>query len=176
MKNVFIIAISFVFVLFMSCNKKAEFPADWKMYEEKEYSIHYPDSFKLDQSEMMGSEFSILFESETEGEYPENINLTVENLPGSDINLDMYAGIAVPQIESEVVDGNVTENITIEVNGEECQKVVFTGKFEKYSLKWQQYCWIKNYKAYVLTFTSDADEFDENIGVGQMIMNSFILK
>jgi len=46
----------------------------------------------------------------------------------------------------------------------------------RYELKVEQYYWVVNKEAYVLTFTSETSEYDNYQQVGESILNSFKIK
>jgi hypothetical protein len=55
-------------------------------------------------------------------------------------------------------------------------KVIFTWNYEAFRLKVEQYYWIVDGKAYVLTFTSEQDKFATFSETGEKILNTFTFK
>jgi hypothetical protein len=149
---------------------------NWKQLEQNGYSIEYPNDWDLDTSGQMGSSFIIFSkQSSTQDQFRENINLIIQNLTGYTINLDQYTEISLGQIKTMITNGNILESKRLKANGPEFQKVVYTGDQGIYKLKFEQYYWIKNNEAYVLTFTTEVDQFDSYKETGEKILNSFIL-
>ena len=60
-------------------------------------------------------------------------------------------------------------------NGE-FYKIVYTGKQGNLSLKFEQYFWIVNETAYVLTFTTEQDKYESYQVLGKKILDSFRIK
>lgn len=75
-----------------------------------------------------------------------------------------------------VTNGNLLESKRLSANGTEFQRVIYSGDQGVYKLKTEQYYWIKNTKAYVLTLTCEINQFDTYKETGEKIMNSFRLK
>lgn len=154
-------------------------PENWNTLDGTDYSIQYPDSFELNQSGQMGESF-ILFSKHTSEEDPfrENINLLVQDLTGqnNDIDLDKYVELSEGQVQSMLTDGNIIESKRLTTDSKEYHKIIYTGKQDELDLKWLQYYWVGNNKAYVLTLTCEENQYDAYATVGEKIMNSFRLK
>ena len=155
----------------------SETPEKWKSLNEANYSIHYPDTFDLDMSGQMGVSF-ILFSKviSPQDMFRENVNLLVQDLTGQNIDLDKYVDISEDQIKTMIIEGNLLDSKRLTGSNNEYHRLVYTGKQGQYDLKWQQFYWVKNKKAYVLTLTCEANQYDNYVSVGEKIMKSFILK
>lgn len=154
-----------------------EFASGWKTFSDNNYSIEYPDSFELDNSGQMGMRFMLLSKQTSDADmFRENINLIIQDLSGHQIDLDQYVDISLEQIGTMLVGGKVIESNRIKNKDGEFQKVVFEGKQGEYDLKWMQYYWVKSEKAYVLTFTSELNQYNTYIGIGEKMMNTFKFK
>lgn len=152
-------------------------PADWKTLSESGYSIQFPESYDLDQSGNYGMSFMLLSKQTSNSDlFRENINLLIQNLAGQNINLDQYVAISVDQIQTMLDDGNLIESKRLRANNMEFQKVIYTGSQNQFNLKWMQYYWVKNDRAYVLTLTCEENQFDNYVGIGEKIMNTFKIK
>ena len=92
------------------------------------------------------------------------------------ISISRMAKISKNQIRTMITDGKVIESTRMKKNGLEYQKIIYTGMQGMYGLKWMQYYWIKNEKAYVLTLTCEADQYDHYAEIGEKIMDTFTLK
>jgi hypothetical protein len=75
-----------------------------------------------------------------------------------------------------VVNSVIIENERINTGGQELHKLIYTGDSGRLNLKFVQYYWIKNEKAYILTLTCDANQFDKHKKIVQRIMGSFKLQ
>lgn len=156
---------------------KTETPENWKSLDESDYSIQYPDTFDLDKSGQMGMSFILLSRQNSQKDlFRENVNLLIQDLSGQNINLDKYVEISEGQIKTMITDGNLIESNRLTEKNMEFHRVIYTGKQEQYDLKWQQFYWVVNKKAYVLTLTCEVHQYDKYVSVGEEIMKSFVIK
>jgi len=145
---------------------------EWKTLENSEYEIKYPDGWVLDQSGLSGTRF-ILFGPIIQGQvFRNNINLITQDLSGQSIDLAKYVEISTGQIKEYITSSNILYSQTENSR----HKIVYTGMHGEYSLQWTQYYWVKNNKAYVLTYTADKKSNDDTIGLATQVMDSFKIK
>ena len=150
---------------------------NWEILDEPDYSIQYPDSFDLDKSGQMGMSFIMLSKkSSKQDSFRENVNLLIQNIAGQGIDLNMYVDITERQVKTLLTDGNIVESKRLSGNNRNFHKIIYTGKQGQFNLKWQQFYWIENEKAFILTLTCEEDQFDKYIKVGEAMMNTFIIK
>jgi len=168
---------------FMSCNKSSEknkqsgTESGWKLLKENGYSIEYPGDWDLNKPSQLGPSFFLFSQlSSPEDKFKENVNLIIQDLKNQNINLDKYVEISEGQIKSLLTNGTIIESKKIEIIGIEYQKVIYTGSQGLYNLKFEQYYFVDNEKAYVLTLACEASEFDNYKKTGEKIMNSFKLE
>ncbi len=141
------------------------------------YSIEYPKNWELNTSGEMGSTFFLFSElSSEEDRFKENVNLMIQNLTGHNINMDQYVEISTGQITTMISEGTILESERKMENGIEFHQVIFTGKQGPFSLKFEQRYWIKDNTAYVLTFTSEKEQFAAYSTTSSDILNSFKIK
>ncbi len=157
--------------------------SNWKTLEQTNYSIRYPADWDLQQSETTGSSvtltypFAILSPLEsTEDKFRENVNLVIEDLNGQEINLSRYAELSKSQLKLQMRNCKITESKKINKGSREYYKIVFTWDYQVFHLKVEQYYWISNGKAYVVTFTSEQNKFSKFREIGENILNTFTLK
>ncbi len=151
---------------------------EWKTLLEHSFKIEYPDNWELNKLGLMGTKF-ILFSkvSNSSDTFRENVNLITQDLAGLNIKLDQYVKISENQVKTLVTNGKIIESKRISDKGIEYHKMIYTGKQGAFNLKFIQYFWVIDNKAFVLTFTAEVDEFDNYVQVGNKIMDSFkILK
>ena len=149
----------------------------WNSLNEKDYSIQYPEKWELKKSGQMGTSF-ILFSqltSETD-QFKENVNLIIQDLTGHNIDLNKYVEISEGQIKTMITDGNIISSNRFKNKGTEFQKVVYTGKQGIFILKFKQYYWVQNDKAYALTLTCEVNEFNNFKDIGEKMLDSFEIK
>ncbi|WP_369048193.1 hypothetical protein [Tenacibaculum sp. UWU-22] len=149
----------------------------WNLLNEKDYSIQYPKKWQLNKSGIMGSRFILLSQltSDTD-KFKENVNLIIQDLTGYNIDLDKYVEISEGQIKTMIIDGNIISSNRIKNEKTEFQRVIYTGKQGAFNLKFEQYYWVQNNKAYVLTLTCEANQFNDFKDTGEKILNSFKIK
>lgn len=140
-------------------------------YKKDNFSISYPENWKLDTSGQMNSKF-IIFSPHTEGDaFNENVNLIVQDLTGQNLNLQSYTELSVKQVSSMVPNAKLIESTQIGSH----QEIIWSGFVANNNLKFKQIYYVIDSKAYVLTFTAHETTFDDYIKVGGKILNSFQL-
>lgn len=146
---------------------------EMKLLSEEHYSISYPSDWQLDQSDQL-TEFYLFSKLEGNGDsFNENINLISQNLSGVKIDLDEYTRITVNQIRHYFKDEVLKAVKRKNVDGENFTEVIYSGKMEDVKLRILQYNYLKDGKAYVLTFTAEEDKFDAYKDVVYKTFNSF---
>lgn len=156
---------------------KPEFIENWLSINQKDYSIQYPKDWELNQSGQMGTSF-ILFSpvSSDQDQFRENVNLLIQDLTGHNLDLDEYVKISEGQIKTLITDGELIESQRISNSVLNYQKVIYTGKQGVYQLKFEQYVWVVDNKAYILTLTCEENQFENYKEIGEQILKSFELK
>jgi hypothetical protein len=151
--------------------------SDWKTLVQPEYSIKYLTTWELDQSGQMGSSF-ILFSSleSADDQFRDNINLLVQNLEGLNIDLDAFTSLSEEQIQSFGENAKLFESTRVKTKKVEYQKIIYASDMDVYKLKFEQYYFVQNEKAYILTFTAEQSKFDYYLALAEEMMNSFKLK
>jgi len=145
---------------------------EWKTLDTTEYSIKYPDSWELNQSGASGTKFLIFSPLVPSASFRDNINLVIEDLKGKNITLEQYTEFSTGQLKQFLTDFVVHESVTKDGR----HRLVYTGSHSGLHLKWEQYYWIKNEKAYVLTFTALKDSFDGRLEIVHQMADSFSIK
>ena len=75
-----------------------------------------------------------------------------------------------------MTNSNILETKTLHANNLEYHKIIYTGDQGVFHLKYEQYYWVINDKAYILTFTSEQDKYSGLKETAEKVMNSFMLK
>jgi len=146
----------------------------WRKLEKPNYFIQYPSDWNVDESGQMGASFFILSPLESDKDnFKENINLMIQNLKGQNIDLDKFTEISEAQIKAMVTNSAMVESKRIKNSRGDFHKIIYSGDQGIYHLKFEQYYWLINDQAYVLTFTSEQDKFDDFLATGEKILNSF---
>src|SRR5258707_10770442 len=146
---------------------------EWKTLESAELLIKYPGQWELNQSGIANTNF-ILFAPNQSPTFRNNLNLIIQDLKGQNIDLNKFTEISVEQIKQYITNSKILQSETTTVGPK--HKIVYTGTQGQLNLKWKQYYWVKNEKAYILTFTADQLSFDKQIEEVNSIMDSFKIK
>lgn len=149
---------------------------EWKTLTKDSFSIQYPDNWNLDETGQMGSTF-ILFSplAAPSDPFRENVNLLIQDLTGYNLDLDRYVELSENQIKTMINDGRLIESTRINDKTLEYHKIIYQGNLNNRDLKFEQYYWVQEKKAYVLTLTCEKSEFDNYKLTGEKILNSFTL-
>jgi len=149
----------------------------WIKLNDPTCSIQYPSNWELNNSGENNLKFIILSpQSSDSDEFRENVNLNVQNIKGMGIDLDSYVSLSIDQISVLINNSEMLVSKRIKTKKSEYHQFVYNGDFENLSLTFYQYCWVKQDKAYVLTFTAENSEYEEYKNKAEKIMNSFKLK
>ena len=160
-----------------SGNNHSQTVKDWKIFDKTNYSIQYPQTWELNQSGQMGLSFIFISPLESDKDnFKENVNLLIQNLSGQNIDINRYTEISEGQIKTLVTNSNLIESKRMKNERGEYHKIIYSGDQGKYHLKYEQYYWVINEKAFVLTFTSEQDKFADYKEIGEKILNSFVIK
>ena len=150
--------------------------AGWEIYKEDDFSIQYPKDWELNQSGQMGTSF-ILFSAleNDQDQFRENVNLIVQDLQGRSVDLDAFTELSEGQIKSMMTNCTLYESKRMKKGSSEYHKLVYTAEQGAFNLKFEQYYWVENDKAYVLTLTCEESKFSGCKDIGEKIMHSFSL-
>lgn len=143
-----------------------------KEIKEPSYSMKYPSSWKLDETGRNGAKF-YLFKSPP-SRFASNINLVIQNLEGTNLDLGSYTQISLNQIDAH--GGKLFSSQTKSIQDVEFQEVIFEAASNGFQLKCLQYYFLKNDKAYLITFTAAPDQFDGLLEEVKKIMNTFTIQ
>lgn len=102
----------------------------------------------------------------------ENLNVIKDKLPAQ-TTLDQYIDLSTNQVKQSIKDFKLNNSSKITLAGNSARKLIFTGKSDKYNLKWLQIIAEKNNKIYVLTYTAEASKYSKFLGNIQKMIDSF---
>lgn len=139
-------------------------------FRAKDYSIAYDSQFRLDVSGKNGCEFYLFVPRSKAGEFEENINLIIQNLGVLRYDLNRFVTLSEQQIKAS---GRLIESKRGNVDGQAFHILIFEATINGLPLKFLQYDFVKDDKAYVLTFTSKKEQFNQSLPRAEKVMNSF---
>lgn len=171
------VALMLLFSL-VSCSKankhKIAAPEGWKSFEGNEYAINYPETWELNTSGQTGANLLLFSQPDSEeDQFKENISLLIHDLEGLNMDLNKYVEALEAQVSVIVTNGVVLESKRINSDKGDYQSIISTGKQGIFLLKYKQYCFVSDEKAYILTFTSEQSQFDNYKEIGEKILASF---
>jgi len=176
MSNLFI----FFLLLIMDINgikTTSTSEGDWLTLTGDNYTVEYPATWEPDQSGVMGASFILFAPLESdEDQFRENVNLLIQDLTGMEIDLDLFTAVSEDQIKTMVDNSTLIESVRIKSDSGDYQKIIYSGEQGTFHLKYEQYYWMINEHAYILTFTAEQDKFDAYKETGEHILNSFSFK
>lgn len=150
----------------------------WKIFTEDEYHIQYPDNWDLKEPQTMGISLIMLspLSSDTD-RFRDNINLLIQDLSGQGIDMDMFVQISENQINKMLTNAKIIESErVIQDESNNYHKIIYSGKQGIFNLKFEQFYWIQNSTAYILTLTCEESQFENYKATGEKILHSFKLK
>jgi hypothetical protein len=160
-----------------SANDNKKEIAGWKTFSGTNYSIQYPPHWELNQNGEMGTSFILFSPLDIDkDQFRENVNLLIQDLSGQNIGLERFVEISEGQIKTMVTNSKLFESKRIKNADPEFHKLVYSGDQGVFRLKFEQYCWVINQKAYILTLTCEENKFSDYNGNGESILNSFSFK
>jgi len=145
-------------------------------FKKDNYKIEYPKTWRLDTSKFMGTEFLFFSPLENEADkFSENVNGIIQDLSGQNIDLEKYKQITDKQLSDMATDCKVFESSIIKKDSKEYFKTTYAMTQGKFRLKITSICFIKNDKAYLTTFSSELDKYEQYKKVEEEILSSFWL-
>ena len=158
-------------------NSKDTDPIEWKTLSEDGFDIQYPSNWTVEDGGLMGIEL-LLFSPlvDAADDFRENVNLLIQDISASNMTLEQYAELSENQIKTLINDGNLISSEQLQGHGLDYHKVVYTGTQGIFELKFEQFYWVIDGQAYVLTFTCKAETFEDYQAVGEQILESFKIK
>src|SRR5579862_6208719 len=76
---------------------------NWRLLDQPEYTQSYPSGWSLDQSGKMGTKF-ILFSGKIDNGFSDNLNLLIQDLNGSGLDLDKYVILSEGQVKTMITN------------------------------------------------------------------------
>lgn len=176
MKRKLLVLLTVVMAI-VGCQKKekaavSQSESNTKEISKKGYSIRYDSTFRLDESGRNGVEFYLFTPTSSGDDFSENINLMIQDLGVLKYDLNQFIALSEKQIQAS---GKLVESIRKNEKGQEFHILIFEAKMNGLDLKFLQYDFVKNDKAYVLTFSSKRNEFENYLKEIEKVMNSFEL-
>lgn len=148
---------------------------NWEKYKDikNNYSIKYPAEWEIKTTEN-----NTMFKSPKKGEndpFRENLNILVQDLSSSNINLEEYSKITRKQVVDNLGERAILSLQSTKLNGLPAKEFIYIMSYQGKPLKVTQYWIIHKQMAFLLSFTSAKDEHDEYAPILKEMINSFAL-
>lgn len=169
----FIFLAGCIFVNGQSFNAK-DSAVKFEAVDRGAYVIQYPKTWAIDTTKQLGADLFIFSQSDSVGDkFRENVNVMIQDLKGLNIDLDKYIAVSEEQIRNMVTKAQIIESKRINQSGREFHKLIFSGDQGIFALKVEQYYFLFNEKAFVVTLTTEHGKFDTYREIGEEILRSF---
>lgn len=149
----------------------------WLKFNDSDYYVSYPKSFDVNFDGMSGMRIQMMTQRESDADmFLENFGLLSEVNYNPDTKLEHYVEASMSQLVLVVSDFKLLESTDSTINGFKCHKLVYTGTFGDFKLKWEQFIYLQNGRAYIWTFTSTLDNFDVICPIFEKVVGTFEIK
>ena len=143
-----------------------------KEIKETLYSIKYSSSWKIDNTGRNSVEF-YLFASPINENMGSNINLLIQNLDGMNLDLTKFTEISEKQIST---NGKLISSELKNIDNQEFQELIFEANMNGKEMKFYQQYFVKNSKAFIITFTALISQYDKLEKEARIIINTFKIR
>lgn len=145
-------------------------------FVNQNFKMVYPDSWTQDTSRLMGTEVFVFASRENEDDkFSENVNVLIQDLKDQNIDLKKYKQITEKKIAELATEGKIFESSILKNIHGDYFKITYSMVQGTLNLKITSYCFIKNDKAYLATFTAEINKYDTYEKTGFKILNSFVV-
>lgn len=147
----------------------------YKSYVNQDFNIElkYPENYEL-QEGVMGVVAAFLSETKDSSDlFRENLNVIIQDLSTQPMTLEEYTNLSLDQIGVYITDSKIITSEETSLDGNPAHKVIYTGGQDQFDLKWMQIWTIVDDTAYILSYTAEANQFDNYFRIFNEMMNSF---
>lgn len=167
-----ILNIIFFLSIFLSCSDDSS----TKYESQKGYSFHY----SLNNWDLKKNPEVTLLVNKEEGNpgFKPNINIIIQNLAAQSMSLEDYHRLTLGQIEQALGRNTVESDKEIKISGNLAKEIVYTmpqntNRGDAPMLKLKQVYFIKNNKAYLITYTAKIDDFGTFLSTANEVFETF---
>ncbi len=160
---------------FISSTIIAQNEKNWANYETAEYKVQFPKNWEIAEN-IRGSEF--ILSGPTINNFNTNINLLKQDLTtlGNDVDLEGFTKLSISQIEVYFENAEILLSETLKGNDRTFQRLIYSADYAGRTMQFEQYYWVFDNTAFVLTLTASKEDFEAIKEEGETIMNSLIIK
>lgn len=155
----------------------AQTDAEKVVFTKNNFTLEYPKTWQSDTTRAMPGVQLFLFapSAKEEDKFRTNINVMIQDLTGQNIGLEEYKAITDKQLVALGANGEVIESVIVKKDKKEYFKTTYAMTQEQLKLKIASVCLIKNEKAYLITFCTEFDRYEQYKKVGEEILSSFMI-
>lgn len=162
----------FVFGVLLSTNSFAQDATSWETYTTDAYEVKYPSTWDFNNSTSSTMDFLALCPLESDDDkMREYLNLVKEN--SNELSLDAYFESSKKMLEKTFPMLEIISTEDMKSNGLEMKRLTYTATFGEDVLYFAQVYTVHNNMAYVLTFNSEKDKFENFQDIEDTIFKSF---
>lgn len=163
----------FLFLTLLSFFSYSQIPME--EFVNESYSIEYPRTWTVKENELGAELFILAPKSNATDIFNENVNLIVQDLSGTSIDLDAYVRLSEKQI-TEVIGGKIVRSERFKSGSLELHKIIYTGNINGFDLQLIQNYYVRDSKAYILSFTAEQSSYEPYRKIGTQMLQSFRFK
>lgn len=135
------------------------------VYSNSEYNIEarYASDWEINEN---GMQYIAAFLSPVENEndtFRENINIIIEDISSYDFNNETFNDYTLEQLINCIPDCEIISNKKFNLSKDTVYETVYVGNCNLLELKWKSIYFVKNKKAYTITFSADKNKYDKYI-------------
>ncbi|MDO5654541.1 MAG: hypothetical protein Q4G27_00205 [Flavobacteriaceae bacterium] len=163
-KLIILLLFSFLFINCTSTTDNKAYTTEYNMTTDENWSIEhvsYPQNKVIYYSNLNTNNFR------------ENINIITE-MVGNEVNLDEYIQLSIKGL-SAIPNFKIYEREATELQGKPAYFIDYEMEYNQNMQRNLQYFLIENGVAYIITFTSDLEDFEKTKEHALRAMNSFRL-
>lgn len=174
--------ILFLFAMLLSSGLQAQADSSrpvkgWVKYSDSDYVISFPRGIKIEFNGAPGTRLMLITELENpKDSFRENIGLMSEINTNPHTKLEHYVTASQVKLNELINNFTLIESTRTKINGVETHKLVYSGRQGAYAIKWEQYIFLINGKAFILTYTSEFSSFGKFIDTFEKIASSLTFK
>lgn len=166
--------ITTLFFLFLLSIGYGQIPM--KEFSNDLYEIKYPINWTVTENDLGAEFFLIAPKLNAQDEFNENVNLVVQDLAGTNIDLNTYVQLSEKQISESIKDGKILRSERYKSGNSELHRIIYTGQINGFQLKLIQNYYVRDEKAYKLSFTAEESVYESYRQIGTEILQSFRFK
>jgi hypothetical protein len=144
-------------------------------YSTADFSIDFPGDWQLNNSGSMGTTVISLSPQQENDSFLENFNIIVMPIEKG-TTLKGLTDTALAMIGKVMNEFEFVERKTMQINGKECAKITYIFKQGLFKLKTNQYIFLKDKSAYLITATFLTTTYNDYISINDDVINTFKLK